>query len=149
MFFSSIQSQRIEQVPDLPQPFLSITARMLANGCARSPAVDRAGKIGHFAQLVEAGAWTDAALLLAELELPEWEVTCLAYENGRWICSLSKQADLGIDATAHGCHALLPMAILLALIEAHRSADADKTMLAARPHIGATADVVVCCENFA
>ena len=65
------------------------------------------------------GAWTDAALALIELELPQWRVRRLAYDDGEWYCSLSRGRELPdwLDQPVEGRHADLALAILSAFVE--------------------------------
>jgi hypothetical protein len=53
-------------------------------------------------QLTEAGAWIDATLARVGLELPSWKLRRLVHEDGKWLCSLSKQPNLlvALDDTA-------------------------------------------------
>ena len=64
----------------------------------------RAPKAAKIDRLIELAAWTEAALALVELELPQWRVRRLVCEEGYWLCSLSKQWNLlvwlGDDAEA-------------------------------------------------
>jgi hypothetical protein len=55
-------------------------------------------------RLMESAAWTEATLALVELELPKWKLRRLVYEDGEWLCSLSKQPwlPLGLDEMADG-----------------------------------------------
>src|SRR4030088_333950 len=73
-------------------------------------------------RLIDAGAWTDTALALLELELPQWTLRRIVYEDGEWHCSLSKQPQLplGLDEVAEASHEILPLAILIALLQASR-----------------------------
>jgi hypothetical protein len=48
------------------------------------------GKTITLDRLIEAGAWTDAAITLIGFELPSWSVRRLACEDGEWLCSLSR-----------------------------------------------------------
>jgi hypothetical protein len=79
-------------------------------------------------QLIRARAWNDAALALVELELLAWKLRRLAYEDGEWHCSLSRQPNLpaALDDTAHASHEVMPLAILGALVEAHRRMSATR-----------------------
>src|SRR5271168_88011 len=56
-------------------PFAKIAA-----GSRRS-----AGKASRVNHLIEASAWTEAALALIELELPGWKLRRLVHENGEWL----------------------------------------------------------------
>ena len=59
---------------------------------------------------------------MVELELPYWTVRRLTYEDAKWYCSISRQPRLPVplDDTANASHEVLPVAILSALVEAHR-----------------------------
>ena len=63
-------------------------------------------------RLVEFGACADAALALLELELPQWKLRRLIYEDGEWHCSLSKHVDLPVEvddmADLDNLHIALP-----------------------------------------
>jgi hypothetical protein len=67
-------------------------------------------------RLLERGALTDAMFALLELELPEWKLRRLVYEDGEWICSLSKHRGLPdwLDDTAEARHETLALAIAAA-----------------------------------
>jgi hypothetical protein len=91
----------------------------MAQACTRLPALQPAAKL-KVHTLIDNGAWTDAVLALLELELPLWNVRRLVWEDGEWFCSLSKQPwlPLGVDDLAEASHESLPLAILLALVDA-------------------------------
>jgi hypothetical protein len=102
-------------------------------------------------QLIEARAWNDAALALVELELPAWKLRRLVYEDGEWHCSLSRQPNLpvALDDTATASHEVLPLAILGALVEAHRRMSVTRGIsLQVVPRARATSGYAVCCDNF-
>jgi len=112
----------------------------------------RAGMAARIDQLIEAGAWSDAALALIELELPGWKLRRLVYEDGEWFCSLSKQPNLpvGFDDTADARHEVLPLAILSAFLEARRTTSAVRqTSSPTVPQVQPTSGIVICCDNFA
>jgi hypothetical protein len=82
--------------------------------------------------LIEAGAWTEAAFALVELELPTWKIRRLVHEDGEWLCSLSRQPHLPVvlDHTAEANQDVLPLAVLRALVKARRrSSTAPKIIL--------------------
>jgi hypothetical protein len=70
--------------------------------------------------LIEAGALTQAALRLVELELPPWKLRRIAYDEGEWHCALSRQRELPewLDQAVEARHSSLTLAILSAYIEA-------------------------------
>jgi hypothetical protein len=59
-----------------------------SGACTRLPSLRQMGKT--LDRLIEAGAWTDAAITLIGFELPSWSVRRLACEDGEWLCSLSR-----------------------------------------------------------
>ena len=65
-------------------------------------------------RLIGSGAWTDAALAMIDLELPQWRLRRIAYDEGEWHCALSQQRELPdwLDQTIEAHHADLPLAIL-------------------------------------
>ena len=79
-------------------------------------------------RLIEAGAWTDATLALVELELPQWKLRGIVYEDGEWHCCLSRQPQLplGLDEVAEASHEILPLAILIAFLQARRAARRER-----------------------
>ena len=101
--------------------------------------------------MIEAGAWRNAALALIELELPAWKLGSLVYENGEWLCSLSRQPNLpeALDDTADASHEVLPLAILSAFVEARRRTSAMReTNLQTVPQVRRTSGHAICCDNF-
>ncbi len=112
----------------------------------------KAAKIGR---LIEAEAWTEAALTLVELELPQWKLRRLVYEEGAWLCSLSKQCGprVWLFDCAETRHESLPLAILSALIEARQCGEPSSVRAASSvPRCGVKASSpveIMCCDNFA
>jgi hypothetical protein len=100
--------------------------------------------------LLANGAWTDAGLALLAMELPGWTVRRLVYEDGEWICSLSRQPNLpiAIDDTVDTHHANLPLAILSALSEAQARSNACLPRVQSVPRVKAPSEYVHCCDNF-
>jgi hypothetical protein len=131
--------------PDLMREFI-------AAACVRLPLLTTAGKATSMMQLIEAAAWTEAALALVETELPRWRVRRLVCEGGEWLCSLSRQPNLPVecDDLAEGRHENLPLAILSAIVEARRRVTASHQVGAqAVPQLRRALGHVVCCDNFA
>jgi hypothetical protein len=102
-------------------------------------------------RLIAAGAWTDAALALVELELPQWSLRRIVYEDGEWHCCLSRQPQLplGLDEVAEASHEILALAILLAFLQVRRHVAASATAVTTVPHIGPTPGYAMCCDDFA
>jgi hypothetical protein len=128
-----------------------LISNVIADGCTRFPVMKRAGKAARIDQLIEAGAWSDAVLTLIELDLPAWKLRRLVYESGEWLCSLSRQPNLpaALDDTAESSHEVLPLAILIAFIEArHRASAMHETSLQTVPRVRRTSGYAICCDNF-
>ena len=90
--------------------------------CRRCPSEGQSGKTARVERLIQSGAWTDAALALIDLELPQWQVRRIAYDEGEWHCALSRQRELPdwLDKSAEAHHADLALALLSAFVEAQR-----------------------------
>jgi len=103
-------------------------------------------------QLIEASAWTDAALILLELELPLWRIRRIAYDGGEWHCALSRQRELPdwLDQSIETRHRDLALAMLIAFIEAKPTAtslgDTSVPLSFGRPEADS---IPFCCDNFA
>src|SRR6476646_7894437 len=95
-----------------------LISHVIVDTCTRLPAV----KATRIDQLIEVGAWGEAALALIELELPAWKLRRLVYEDGQWLCSLSSHPNLSVALadTVDARHEVLPLAILSAFVEARR-----------------------------
>ena len=142
----------MEQLRLSPALTPDLIGAVIADACIRLPVLNKAGKAARIDQLINAGAWSDAALALIELELPAWKLRRLVYEDGEWFCSLSKQPNLpvALDDTADACHEVLPLAILSAFLEARRGTSATREISSsAVPKIRPTSGIVICCDNFA
>lgn len=91
----------------------TFTAICLAS-CKRLPAMRRTAEAKRLDQLVEAGAWTDAALALIALELPAWQLRRLTFDEGEWHCALSQERNMPdwLDDAIETHHADMATAIL-------------------------------------
>src|SRR5262245_6821065 len=154
MLFDPKRGKRLDQLNQPRCSEDSVTAnqfcRMIAQACPHL-AAEGGVTSARVHRLIDAGAFTDAALALIELELPQWQLFRLAYEEGEWFCSLSSQPNLPaeLDQSADGHHQVLCLAILEAFAEAHRTADvAGKAGPGTTPKVRATTSCVVCCDNF-
>ena len=142
----------MEQLRLAPAPTADLISNVVEAACTRLPVLNKAGRAGRLDQLIEAGAWSDAALALIEIELPAWKLRRLVYDEGEWFCSLSKQPNLpmAIDDTADARHEVLPLAILSAFVEAcRRTSAARETSSPTVPQVRSTSGYAVCCDNFA
>jgi hypothetical protein len=91
--------------------------------CRRFPSAVQNFRSTRIARLIESQAWTDAALALIDLELPQWQVRRLTHDDGEWYCALSRQRELPdwLDQSIETRHADLALAILSAFVEAQRT----------------------------
>jgi hypothetical protein len=128
-----------------------LMADVTARACPRFPAYSSAVRT-RLIHLIELGAFADAALALLEIEVPGWKLRRLVYDDGEWICSLSKHCQLPdwLDDVVEAHHAILPLAILAALVEARRSGlGSGQVGPSAVPQVRSSTDYAVCCDNFA
>jgi hypothetical protein len=110
-------------------------------------------------RLIEAEAWTDAALALLATALPDWSLVRLACDDGEWCCTLARHWQLPdwLDDTVETRHTALPLAILATVVEAI-AADIDTRrdmsgagQRSAVPVCRGAADdaaQALCCDNF-
>jgi hypothetical protein len=100
-------------------------------------------------RLSQNGAYVDAALTLIELELPQWKLRRLEYDEGNWYCALSKQPwlPLGFDQMVEAIHQILPLAILIALVQA-RDVSLFSSMASSGPHVKPATIYAVSCDNY-
>jgi len=128
-----------------------LMAKVIAQACRRLQALHRTAK-ARVIRLVESGAFADATLALLELELPQWKLRRLMYEDCEWHCSLSKHIGLPaeLDDMAEATHESLPVAILSAFVEAHRyGLIASEGRPQSVPLLRPTQGSAICCDNFA
>jgi hypothetical protein len=154
MFYDPKREDRlgrlIDQLRLASAPTSDLFSDIVADACTRLSRAEHSAKAVHVRWLSEAGAWTDAALCLVELELPQWTVRRLVRDGGAWICSLSRHCEIPIefDDTEEAIHESLPLAILTAFVGALRrrvatSGPAPRTV----PTVAQ--DPLVCCNDFA
>jgi hypothetical protein len=128
-----------------------LMADVIARACLRLHAYHPAAK-ASVTRLIESHAFADATLALLDLELPQWKLRRLIYEDGKWYCSLSEHIGLPaeLDDMAEGNHESLPLAILSAFVEARRhSVMAGESRLQSVPQVRPTQGYAICCDNFA
>jgi hypothetical protein len=157
MLLQPDRSDRLRRLRDDVRAAQNVTRRLMAEAFAalgeRHSALPSAAPVQRVAALLEAEAWTDAALALLALELPHWTLRRIAYDDGEWRCSLGTQRPLPewLDDTVEASHPMLPLAIVAAMIEARiatpTDADAVRQSVPSvrRPREAA----YLCCDNFA
>jgi hypothetical protein len=133
-----------------------LTAQLMADVirlCTRLPALRHTQEHARLNHLIEREAWTDAVLTLIKLEIPQWKLRRLVFEDGGWLCSLSKQPMLPIeiDDTVDTTHDSLEIALLCAFMKARQSiATAPESNARPLPNaVQSPLVYVICTENFA
>ena len=101
-----------------------LISEVVGQTCRRFPSMGQTEKTARIERLIGSEAWTDAALALIDLELPQWQVRRIAYDEGEWHCALSRQRELPewLDQSIETHHADLPLAILSAFVDTQRVA---------------------------
>jgi hypothetical protein len=153
MLARSKQIDRLDQVDRQVRAAAAVTADLVSDvigaACDHLPMLDKTESAVRLHRLVETEAWTDAALALLEIELPQWEVRRLVFEDGRWTCSLSKQAylPLELDDTVDAAHEVLPLAILGALLNVRGHSLATNQTLPMVPLLPSASGRPVCRQG--
>jgi hypothetical protein len=115
---------------DAPAATAGLISEIIGETCRRFPSAGQTGKTARIERLIQTGAWTDAVLALIDLELPQWRLRRIAYDEGEWHCALSRQRELPewLDQSIEAHHADLPLAILSAFVNVQRiSAPSSRT----------------------
>jgi hypothetical protein len=152
MLFDPKHEEHLGRLEEQLRCAQAITPRLLsdviAQACTRLSARSPTAR-AKVSRLIESGAWTDATLALIECE--QWKLRRVIYEDGEWLCSLSKQPRLPfcVDDVAEASHEILPLAILIALLEARRSAAMGATDMATVPQARPAPGYAMCCDNLA
>jgi hypothetical protein len=142
-------ADRLRDADCVTAEFLSDIIRAI---CRRFPSAVQNFRSTRIERLIESQAWTDAALALIDLELPQWQVRRLAYDEGEWYCALSRQRELPdwLDQSIEAHHADLALAILSAFVEARRiGAPATRPSVPSAPRRADTFYEPVYSDNFA
>jgi hypothetical protein len=132
-----------------------VTAALLSDvceACRRLPSVRRTNDFDRLTQLIQSCAWTDAALALLALELPQWQLRRIAYDAGEWHCALSRQRQLPdwFDQPVEAHHPDFTLAILSAFVDALGvdTYPVESTSVLAAPR-KEPFYMPLCCDNFA
>jgi hypothetical protein len=128
-----------------------LISEVIGTTCRRFPSAGQTEKSARIERLIESGAWTDAALALIDLELPQWQVRRIAYDEGEWYCALSRERELPdwLDRSIEARQADLALAILSAFVDAQRmNTPQSRTSVPAVPREVNPLYEPVCCDNF-
>jgi hypothetical protein len=134
----------------------AVTAKLMSElvgtTCRRYPSVGQAAKTARIERLIGSQAWIDVALALIDLELPQWQVRRIAYDEGEWHCALSRAREIPdwLDQSIETRHADLSLAILNAYLDArYISAPSRRTSVPIAPRDANAFYTPFCCDNFA
>lgn len=151
-----LKRETVERLADHLRLAKTVTPALMAdvtsNCCARLARMRHTHNAVRVSRLIEAGAWTDAALALIAIELPVWRLRRLAYDGGEWHCALSSQSELPewLDQAVETGHPDLSLAILQALVEAlRRNVSAAEQPMRTVPSVRSEQFERICCDNFA
>src|ERR1700738_1352728 len=128
-----------------------LMSAIIGQTCRRFPSLGQTERTARIERLIEAGAWTDAALALIDLELPLWQVRRIAYDEGEWYCALSRERELPdwLDRSIEARHADLSLGVFSAVVDAQRVATPQsKTSVPTAPRDVNPLYESVCCDNF-
>src|SRR5260370_22447696 len=97
-------------------------SEIIGETCRRFPSLGQTEKTARIERLIYSNAWTDAALALIDLELPQWQVRRIVYDEGEWYCALSRERELPalLHRAIEAHHAAFAPAILSAYLQAQR-----------------------------
>jgi hypothetical protein len=141
-----------DRLSDAPAVTTDLMSQVIDEACRRFPAMARTEKSARIEQLIQSEAWTDAALALIDLELPQWQVRRIVYDEGEWHCALSRERELPdwLDQSIEAHHADLSLAILSAFVDAQRvTAPSSRTSVPAVPRETNALYEPVLSDNFA
>jgi hypothetical protein len=129
-----------------------LISEVIGETCWRFLSAGQTEKTARIGRLIGSEGWTDAALGLIDLELPQWQVRRIAYDEGEWYCALSRERELPdwLDRSIETRHADLPLAILSAFVDAQRiTAPSSRTSVPAVSQDASALYEPVCSDNFA
>ncbi|MDE2603071.1 MAG: hypothetical protein KGL62_11985 [Bradyrhizobium sp.] len=142
-------------LPDRLRDAKAVTSELLssviASVCRRFPSVGQPEKTAQVGRLMASEAWTDAVLTLLGIELPQWQVRRIAYDEGEWHCALSRERELPdwLDQSIEAHHPDLALAMLCAFVDARLAGmPSSQTSVPAVPHDANASCALLCCDNF-
>jgi hypothetical protein len=130
----------------------TLMQEVIGHACWRLTASPPTAKTARVERLIAAAAWTEAALALVELELPQWQLRRIAYDGGEWYCALSRERELPdwLDQSIEARHPDLALAILSAFVDAQDTvAPRTRTSVPLMPRGADVICVPFYCDNFA
>ena len=141
-----------DRLRDAPAATAALIFEIISETRRRFPSMEQTEKTARIERLIGSGAWTDSALALIDLELPQWQVRRIAYDESEWHCALSRQRELPewLDQSIEAHHANLALAILSAFVEVqHVTAPSSRTSVPTVPRDVNPLYEPVLSDNFA
>jgi len=145
-------AELVDRLRDAGAVTAALMSEIISKVCRRFPSQGQTAKTARVERLIQSGGWTDAALALIDLELPQWQIRRIAYDEGEWYCALSRERELPdwLDQSVEAHHADLALAVLTAFIEVERlTAPAIRTSVPAVTRDTNQLYEPVCSDNFA
>jgi hypothetical protein len=130
----------------------ALITKIISAACRRFPSIGQSARTARIEQLIRSGAWIDVALALIDLELPQWKVRRIVYDEGEWHCALSRERELPdwLDQSIEVHHTDLALAILGAFVEARRTGvqSSHTSVPSVSPYVD-TLTEIACSDNYA
>jgi hypothetical protein len=154
----SLSSERLDlseldtRLCNAPMLTVELLSDVVGSACTRFALLRNTERAARAEQLIAARAWTDAALALLALELPQWQLRRIVYDEGEWHCALSRERELPewLDQSIEAHHADLAIAILRAFVSARQaSAPSTRSSVPCAPRAAGDYYQPMCCDNFA
>ena len=128
-----------------------LLSSVIASACRRFPLIGQPERTAQVERLMASEAWTDAVLTLFGMELPQWQVRRIAYDEGEWHCALSRERELPdwLDQSIEAHHPDLALAMLCAFVDARlASVPSSHASVPAVPYDASASCAPLCCDNF-
>jgi hypothetical protein len=156
MFLHPLRSEQLAtlagQVSAADEATSKLLSEIVVATARRLSVPSEAANAAQLRQLIEADALTEAAFALINLELPQWKLRRITYDQGEWHCAMSRERELPewLDEAVEARHASLTLAILSAYIETVRQIEVSREPnRPSVPETRAEQYEPVCCKNFA
>jgi hypothetical protein len=152
MFLHPLRCEQLatlaEQVSTADEATSKLLSEIVLLTARRLSVPSEAANAANLGQLIEADALTESAFALINLELPQWKLRRITYDEGEWHCALSRERELPewLDQAIEARRTSLTLAILSAYIETIRRIEASRGPR--RPSVPQRQYEPLCCENF-
>ena len=131
-------------------PTTAMFTELLETACCGGDPMRQAIQVARLKQLICVRAWSDAAMALVTLRFPEWKLRRLVYDDGGWLCTLSRSRDIPdwLDETVEAHHTNMPLAIVGAFLEAMNTRHPSHLTAVAKRDVDESFAPML-CENYA